>query len=152
MNIDSKYLLLSYMLIVLILTFDNQKAFAQTIEMLTEWDSALDLAQKENKNILIILTGSEWCAPCKKMDKNVIANPEFQKYAKNELVIFLIDLPGGSLKIDSKVYKDYTHFKEKFQTNALPSLILTEKNGDKIKNLKGKMFDLENVMKQLQTK
>lgn len=123
--------------------------FAQEVEMITDWSQAKELAEKENKRILIILTGSEWCAPCKKMDKKVINNPDFQKYAKENLIVFLIDLPGGGLVINSKVYQDYERFKNKYQSTALPSLILTKSDGTKIRNLKGKMFQLDNVMEQL---
>jgi len=85
------------------------------------------------------------------MDNRVIENPEFEKYAEQNLIIFLIDLPGGGIVINSKVYQDYEKFKNKYQSNALPSLILTENDGTKIRTLKGKMFRLENVMKQLKS-
>jgi hypothetical protein len=62
----------------------------------------------------------------------------------------LIDLPGGGFVMNSEVYKDYEKFKSKYQSNALPSLILTENDGTKIRTLKGKMFKLENIMEQLQ--
>jgi len=108
------------------LIFFIQIGFAQDAEMITDWIKAKEVAKKENKRILIILTGSEWCAPCKKMDKNVIEKSEFQKYAKQNLVLFLIDLPGGGLIINSKVYQEYENFKNAYQTTALPSLILTD--------------------------
>jgi thioredoxin-related protein len=108
------------------LIFFIQIGFAQDAEMITDWIKAKEVAKKENKRILIILTGSEWCAPCKKMDNNVIEKSEFQKYAKQNLVLFLIDLPGGGLIINSKVYQEYENFKNAYQTTALPSLILTD--------------------------
>jgi thioredoxin-related protein len=85
------------------------------------------------------------------MDKNVIEKSEFQKYAKQNLVLFLIDLPGGGLIINSKVYQEYENFKNAYQTTALPSLILTDYDGSKINVLKGKMFSFENIMKQLKS-
>lgn len=124
-------------------------AQSQEIEMFTDWEKAKATATRENKKILIVLTGSEWCAPCKKMDRNVIHHPEFRKYASENLVVFLVDLPGGGLVINSKVYQDYEKFKHQYQTNALPSLILTESDGTKLAVLKGKMFNLDNVMRQL---
>jgi thioredoxin-related protein len=136
---------------VISLIFIIQIGFAQDAEMITDWNKAKEVAKKENKRILIILTGSEWCAPCKKMDKNVIEKSEFQKYAKQNLVLFLIDLPGGGLIINSKVYQEYENFKNAYQTTALPSLILTDYDGSKINVLKGKMFSFENIMKQLKS-
>lgn len=147
-----KNIKMRYLLNVIFYLFVIQIGFSQEIEMITNWNEAKELAKKENKQILIILTGSEWCAPCKKMDKRVIDNSEFQKYAKKNLVIFLIDLPGGVLDINSKVFQDYEKFKEKYKSNALPSLILTDKNGIKIRILKGRMFKIGNVMRQLKSK
>ncbi|UAM99550.1 thioredoxin family protein [Polaribacter litorisediminis] len=89
-----------------------QLGFSQEVKMITDWNKAKELAQKENKQILIILTGSEWCAPCKKMDKNVIENSEFKEYAEQNLIIFLIDLPNV-IDINSKVNKDYKRFEKK---------------------------------------
>lgn len=127
----------------------SQVGFSQEIEMITDWSQAKELAERENKKILIILTGSEWCAPCKKMDKNVLTNTAFQQYAKDHLILFLIDLPGGGLVMNSPVYQDYMRFKKQYQTNALPSLVLVDKTGGKFKTLTGRMFSLENVLNQL---
>lgn len=137
---------------IMLSLFLLQTGFTQEVNMITDWEQAKELAQKENKQILVILTGSEWCAPCKKMDKRVIANPEFQKYVRQNLVLFVVDLPGGGLHLNSKVYQDYSKFKKEYQSNALPSLILTDSSGGKIKLLAGKMFEPDNVMKQLRSK
>ncbi len=143
-----KSVLLTFIVFILNFSFGN----AQELEMVSDWNQAKELAQKENKNILVILTGSEWCSPCKKMDKNVLANPEFQEYAEKNLVIFIIDLPGGTLNIDSKIYKDYQEFGEKYEVLGLPSMTLVDKEGTKLKNIKGRVSRLKNVMKRLQKK
>lgn len=126
-----------------------QVSIAQELDFYTNWDEAKEIAAKENKNILVVLTGSEWCRPCKIMDKKVFGNPLFQEYAKENLVMFIVDLPGGKIFINSKVYQDYTSFQNKYDSKALPSLILTDKDGVKIKTLKGKMYKINNVLKQL---
>ena len=139
------------LLLFILFTCGSRFGYSQELKMYTNWDEAQSSAQKEDKEILIILTGSEWCAPCKKMDKNVISNIEFINFAKNNLILFIVDLPGGAINLDSKVFKDFTYFENKYKTKAIPSLILTNKNGIKIKNLKGRLFKLKNVMKQLQS-
>jgi thioredoxin-related protein len=83
------------------------------------------------------------------MDKNVLATPDFKTYAEEHLILFLVDLPGGGLVMNSKVYQDYVRFKKEYQAEALPSLILVDKTGKKIKTLTGKMFNLENVLSQV---
>lgn len=136
---------------IILFLFLIQTVNGQEVEMIIKWEEAKELAKKENKRILIILTGSEWCAPCKKMEKKVIKNPQFINYAQQHLIVFIIDLPGGGIIYNSKINQDYEKFKNKYKSNALPSLILTEPDGTKIKTLKNKMFQLENVMKQLKS-
>jgi len=120
--------------------------------MITNWNQATQVAKDQNKQILVILTGSDWCTPCKKMDKRVINKYEFQKFANEKLVLFLIDITKKVIvDRENQLNKDYEMFQEKYQTNALPSLILTDYSGIKIKIIEGKKYDIENVMSQLKS-
>lgn len=136
---------------IIFFLFVFQSSFAQEIAMLTDWDKARQIAKEQNKRILIILTGSEWCAPCKKMDKNVIQNNEFQNYVSQNLIVFLVDIPGNVIDLDSSIYKKYQKFEEKYETKRLPSLVLTESDGMRIKVLNKRLHSLKNVMKQLKS-
>lgn len=141
---------MKYKLILILFLGLNQLGTSQEIEMITDWDLATELAEKQNKQILIILTGSDWCTPCKKMDKRVINQSEFQEYANERLVLFLIDKTKKViLDRENPIHKDYEMFQEKYMTNALPSLILTDSKGNKIKVIEGVKYDLKNVMNQL---
>ena len=137
----------SFILLLLV----AQTIFSQELKMETNWEKAQELAQSQDKNILVIITGSNWCAPCKKMEKNVLSSTEFKEYANKNLIVFLVDYRtvNGSLDLGSEYYRNYMKFKEKFQSDKLPDLILVNKNGQKIKSLKGRLHRLKNVMKQL---
>lgn len=137
--------------IIVFLIFVSVYLFAQKVEFITDWESAKNKAALENKNILVVLTGSEWCKPCKKMDRRLFSNPEFNTYTSANLIIFLVDLPK-ELVVNSIVYQQFMEFKEKYQTSALSSLVLTDTEGARIKVLKGKMHQSESVLKQLQVK
>lgn len=112
----------------------------------------LEIAKKEaeisNKNILIILTGSDWCKPCIKMEKNVIENNEFIEYANQNLILFEINLPRH-FDYDSKIVKNYIYLRDKYQTNSLPSLILVNIEGKEITKISKGTSSLEKVMKEL---
>ena len=113
-----------------------------------DWEVAKKESESSKKNILIILTGAEWCKPCVKMEKNVIDSKEFIDYANENLIILEINLPRH-WNYDSKVVKDYERFKNKYETNALPSLILVDKDGKEITKMTSGLNSLEKVMKQL---
>ena len=54
----------------------------------------------------------------------------FEKFANENVEIFEINLPRNQ-DLNSKVVKDYNYFKNKYQTNALPTLILVNNVGEK---------------------
>lgn len=71
--------------------FVLQNATAQ--EWQTNFETAQDLAQKNNKNIVLVFQGSDWCAPCIKLDKEIWSSAEFQNLAKEHFVMLKADFP-----------------------------------------------------------
>jgi len=50
-------------------------------------------AQKENKRILLVFSGSDWCRNCILLDQEVFSSQEFQKLAEQQLVLVKADFP-----------------------------------------------------------
>jgi thioredoxin-related protein len=135
-------------LFLLLFFFYSTSVYSQ-IEKNTNWEIAKNKAELSNKNILIILTGSDWCKPCIKMEKKVIHTPQFEEYAKNNLEIFEINLPNH-FDYSSEIIKEYEYFKNKYQSNALPSLILVDKNGNELGKVSKGVFSIEKVISTLE--
>nr|WP_294778206.1 thioredoxin family protein [uncultured Flavobacterium sp.] len=57
------------------------------------FEEAKALAEKENKNILLVFSGSDWCAPCIKLDRNVWQSADFKAYAEGKFVLLRADFP-----------------------------------------------------------
>ncbi|SDS43545.1 Thioredoxin-related protein [Formosa sp. Hel1_31_208] len=79
----------SICLIVLLLAMTS--AHAQ--HWLTDFDEAKAVALKEQKTIILVFQGSDWCAPCIKLDKEIWQTEEFQNYAKDHFVMLKADFP-----------------------------------------------------------
>jgi protein disulfide-isomerase len=60
---------------------------------LVDLDEAYAVSTKEKKPILVNFTGSDWCGWCKKLDADVFSKPEFQDWAKKNVVLFEADFP-----------------------------------------------------------
>lgn len=60
---------------------------------LVDLDEAYAQSVKENKPILANFTGSDWCGWCKKLDADVFSKPEFQEWAKKNVVLLELDFP-----------------------------------------------------------
>jgi thiol-disulfide isomerase/thioredoxin len=50
-------------------------------------------AKEYKKPIILVFQGSDWCAPCIKLDHEVWSTPTFQKYAAENYVMLQADFP-----------------------------------------------------------
>ena len=59
----------------------------------TNFEEAKTQATAENKNILLVFSGSDWCAPCIKLDKNIWQSDAFKKESVKKWVLVRADFP-----------------------------------------------------------
>ena len=54
---------------------------------------AQEKAFKEQKKLLLVFSGSDWCIPCIRLEKEVWKDSAFLAYAKENLVLYRADFP-----------------------------------------------------------
>ena len=87
-------------------------------------EQVFDLSRETRKPVLIIFSGSDWCAPCIRFDKKVIADNSFQAFAKENLIILKADFPQRK-KIADDLKKQNEALAEKYNPKGLfPHLVL----------------------------
>lgn len=59
----------------------------------TNFEEAKSQATTENKNILLVFSGSDWCGPCIKLDKNIWQSDAFKKESAKKWVLVRADFP-----------------------------------------------------------
>lgn len=64
---------------------------AQVFE--ADWEQAKGKARSENKTLLLVFSGSDWCIPCIKLEKEVWKDSHFQAYAGEKYVMYRADFP-----------------------------------------------------------
>jgi len=77
-------------LLILSLAF-SINSFAQ--DWISNIDEAKEIASRNNQNVVLVFQGSDWCAPCMKLDKEVWSTPEYQKLNENHFVMLKADFP-----------------------------------------------------------
>src|SRR5205814_4270434 len=60
---------------------------------MTDLPKAQAKAKSEKKLVMLDFTGSDWCGWCIKLNKEVFSKPEFEEYAKKNLVLVEVDFP-----------------------------------------------------------
>jgi len=60
---------------------------------LTDFPKAKEIAANENKQIVMVFQGSDWCAPCIKLDREIWSTSTFTDYATANFVLVKVDFP-----------------------------------------------------------
>jgi thioredoxin-related protein len=59
----------------------------------TNFEEVKSQAQASNKNIILVFSGSDWCAPCIKLDKEIFKSEEFITYSNEHFILLKADFP-----------------------------------------------------------
>lgn len=97
----------------------------------TNFEEAKVIAQKENKNILLVFSGSDWCAPCMKLEKNIWMSPEFQTEAQNSWIIYKADFPKKKAnQLSPEMTEQNKKLAEKYNKDgSFPLVVLLDPSG-----------------------
>ncbi|MDA3839243.1 MAG: FAD:protein FMN transferase, partial [Candidatus Delongbacteria bacterium] len=96
-----------------------------------DYDTAVKQAAKENKPVILVIQGSDWCTPCIKLDKNIWSSEEFISYSKEHLILLQADFPR---KKKNKLSKDQQEKNnklfEKYNTSeSVPFVVVLNSDG-----------------------
>ena len=109
---------------------------------LTNWEQAQSKATQENKFILLNFSGSDWCAPCIKMKKEVFENEAFLSMAEKELVLVRADFPRSKKnQLPKELIAHNEKLAEKYNPSGkFPLTLLVDTKGKVVKEWDGYAF------------
>jgi thioredoxin-related protein len=101
-------------------------------EWQTDFDTAKEIASKGNRPIVLVFQGSDWCAPCIKLDREVFSTETFQRYAKDHFVMLQADFPKkkkNALAQDQQLKNN--NLAEKYnQRGIFPLVVMLDHDGN----------------------
>jgi len=105
----------------------------------TDFENAKARAVKEQKLILLNFSGSDWCGPCIRLEKDVFENSEFKNYADANLVLVNADFPRLKKNQLSKAQqKSNDALAEIYNSQGIfPKTLLIDARGSVIKEWEG---------------
>jgi thioredoxin-related protein len=98
---------------------------------MTNWEEAKAKAKAENKPILINLTGSDWCAWCIKIEKEVFSSKDFKDYAAANLILMEADFPRKKEQ-PAELKKQNAELKKLYLAGGYPTVWLLDAEGKKL--------------------
>ena len=137
---------------ILIITFaliTAQATFAQN--WIKDFNLAKEVASKNDKPIILVFSGSDWCAPCMKLEKNIFDTEEFKHYATKNYVLLKADFPQRKKnKLSKELQEHNNQLAEKYNQNGFfPLVVVLNSNGDVMGNIGYKNIDVRSYIDKI---
>jgi len=100
------------------------------------WHQSFEEAQKDvqtnNKTLVLVFSGSDWCAPCIRLDKEVWQSIEFKAYAVQHYALYKADFPRRKgNKLSENLEKQNKALAEKYNAKGyFPLVIVLNTEGE----------------------
>jgi hypothetical protein len=93
-------------------------------QVLDNAGEAFALAKQSNRAVLLIFSGSDWCQPCIRFHKTILADTSFLHFAGRELILLKADFPQRK-KLSKELVSQNETLAEQFNpAGEFPRLVL----------------------------
>ncbi len=104
-------------------------------QVLENADEAFRLAQETNKPVLLVFSGSDWCAPCVRFSREVLTQPSFLHFAADHLILLKSDFPQRKA-LPSSLRRQNEMLAERYNPSGqFPYLLLLRPDGTILSHL-----------------
>ena len=101
------------------------------------FNDAKTIALKENKNIILVFSGSDWCAPCIKLDQSILQSEAFKNESGKTWVLYRADFPKKKAnKLSPELTKENELLAETYNKSGIfPLLLVLDNHGKTLGSL-----------------
>ena len=98
---------------------------------LTNFDEAKQVAKNNSQKIILVFSGSDWCAPCIKLENEIWKSEEFKTYSKSNFVMLRADFPRRKKNaLPEELQEHNNNLAEKYNKNGFfPFVVVLDENG-----------------------
>ena len=102
---------------------------------LTIWHDSFEAARQQalvsGKPILADFTGSDWCAWCVKLKKDVFSKAEFEEWARENVVLLELDYPQSSRQAP-EIKAQNEKLASVYAIDSYPTVLLMDAQGNEL--------------------
>lgn len=114
---------------ILLLACGCRAKVEESSPWLTDWAAAKAQATKEGKHLLVNFSGSDWCAWCIRLDREVFSQEAFLAKAREKFVLVLLDFPQDASHQAPELKKQNEALQDQFAIEGFPSVFLVKADG-----------------------
>lgn len=86
-------------------------------------------AEESKSDLLLEFTGSDWCGPCIKLNKEVFALEPFKAGVKGKFVCVELDFPNDKKDLTAETIKQNNELLEEYKIQGYPTILLCDASG-----------------------
>ncbi|TMM53140.1 thioredoxin family protein [Maribacter algarum] len=87
----------------------------------------------QNKPIVLVFAGSDWCAPCIKLDKTIWQSEEFKTYSKENYILYKADFPRKKAnQLSAEMAQQHALLAERFNPKGHFPLVVVLNQEEKV--------------------
>jgi len=116
---------------IFLVSIVSANTYSQNLFWEKDMNKAIHFSIQEQKPLLLFFTGSDWCGWCMRLQKEVFETPEFENWAKNNVVLVELDFPR-KIQQSSKIEKQNLELQQLFGVQGYPTVWFvnpTDKDG-----------------------
>lgn len=93
-------------------------------------------AAKENKKmILMVFQGSDWSAPCLRLERDILSSKIFKDYAKSHLIMVKVDFPKENERSNDQIKHNKYLAGQYNRYGVFPYMVLVNSEGKVLYNM-----------------
>lgn len=117
----------------------------------TDFETAKTEATAKNQHIILVFSGSDWCAPCMKLEREIWDTETFKSYAKENYTLLRADFPKRKKnKLSKALQTQNEQLAEAYNPNGyFPLVVVLDKTGKQLGELGYKKTTPEAYIKLL---
>ncbi len=127
--------------LTIILFFFSLIVFSQketsNIDWHEDFTATMQNAKSEKKPIVLYFSGSDWCAPCKKLKEDFFETEKFNKYI-DSFIFHLVDIPrNNDLLTEEQRIQNYDLLDTYNKNKSFPLVIVLSSKGKILNKVSG---------------
>tara|TARA_B110000444_G_scaffold187993_1_gene177336 strand:- start:875 stop:1300 length:426 start_codon:yes stop_codon:yes gene_type:complete len=99
----------------------------------SDWSVATQKSKENNQKLILVFSGSDWCIPCIKLEKEIWEDESFKTYARENYILLRADFPKRKKNIlpkDKQAHND--KLAERFNTSGYFPLVVVISPEEKV--------------------
>jgi len=97
------------------------------------YDDALSASRNENKPLVLVFAGSDWCAPCIKLNKSIWQSEAFKSYSRKNFILYKADFPRKKAnRLSADLAKQNASLADRFNPKGYFPLVVVLNNEESV--------------------